>query len=160
MNHKNLLFFTFLLLFFTQCTIAQEQAGNSTCNPTIYQGIYGQVIWKEGNLMPTIGQPSNQNQGKPIVREIHIFPLISLNDVQQEGSFLQLDNLEAIQVVQSDANGCFEVALAVGNYSILTKEEDGFFANTFDGKMNLNPFEVKENSLTETMLIVDYQAAY
>lgn len=159
-KHINIFFFILPPLLFTQCTVAQQKAESPICESSIAQGIYGQVIWKEGNLMPTIGQPSHQNQGKPIVREIHVFPVISLNEVQQEGSFYQLGSLEAIQVIQSDANGCFEVNLEVGAYSLLIKEEDGFFANTFDGKMNLNPFEVQKNSLTEATLIVDYKAAY
>lgn len=131
-------------------------------NQPLEQGISGQVLWLEGNFMPTIDAGSNRkrNQGEPVAREIHIHELTNVGDVVQDGLFYSQINSKLIETVQSDEEGHFQVQLSPGRYSLFVKEEKGFFANIFDIDNNINPVEVKEDEITEITVKINYKAAY
>jgi len=50
--------------------------------------------------------------------------------------------------------------LPSGEYSILIKENDGLFVNSFDSQNHLNPIVVKSRGVTCMEIIINYLAAY
>jgi hypothetical protein len=127
------------------------------------QGIRGQVLWLEGNLMPTIGDENNTPpipEGEGIQRTVHIYDLTSRNEAKSSDGFFSDIAEERIKSVETDQNGYFSVALEPGRYSIFVEEAQGLFANSFDGAGNINPVKVSADSISQVELKVDYKAYY
>jgi hypothetical protein len=125
---------------------------------SIKQGIEGKLIWVEGNQMPGPDRKPAPAQG--VVREVYIYPLLSMSDVKIEGVFVSEVNQKPIIKIQSHQNGNFAVNLPPGEYSILIKEADGFFVNSFDSQNHLNPVLVKSRGVTRMEIIINYRASY
>ncbi|MEM9982610.1 MAG: carboxypeptidase-like regulatory domain-containing protein, partial [Bacteroidota bacterium] len=129
----------------------------------IEQGVAGKVIWVEGNRMP-----SESIDGKPvreeevgITREIHVYPLAKMMQVQVvEDVFYTNFPTKPIATTLSDEQGCFEVALDAGSYTLVVKEKKGFYGNLFDGEGHIYPITVKPNGVTTVRFKVDYMATY
>jgi hypothetical protein len=123
------------------------------------QGIKGQVFWVSGNQMPS----PDKNKSVPrqgIVREIHIYNAVTLNQTRREGSFYK--NIDAIRVakIQSNPDGTFKIKLPPGRYSVFTLEDRGLFANLTDGNGCINCIEVSRKKYTWMTITIDYEAAY
>lgn len=153
MNYIILNVLTFLFL---SCATQTVQPGQNR----IKQGISGKVLWMEGNLMPTIDRPNKALQGRPISRQIFIYKLVNVRDAESDGQFFTKIKGNLVKKVQSDQDGLFSVQLPVGEYSLLVKEEKGFYANLYDGSNNINPVVVNKNKITEVEIKVDYKAVY
>lgn len=130
------------------------------CPHKIQQGIAGRIVWREGNWMPAPDAPPRQDQG--IVRKIHIYEATRTSDTEKDDShtFYTQVRVRRIAIVQSDHNGCFQIELPPGRYSLFSEESEGLFARLFDGEGYIHPVEVKAGQLATTLLIVDYKAAY
>ena len=127
----------------------------------IKQGISGQVIWLEGNLMPTIDPPdTTTGQGKPVIREIHVYKLTNVQETESRDGFFTKIKGTLVKKSFSDESGRFTIQLPVGEYSIFIKEEQGLYANLFDGSNNINPVVVNRDKVTEIKVKVDYKAVY
>ena len=141
-----------LFTLFATASVAQKKT----------QGVSGQVLWKAGNFMPTIGTKATQPKAVPAVREVLIYALT--NDKQvitgEEAGFYQQVNSKLVKKIKTDKKGRFSVTLPEGYYSVFTKEEKGLYANLFDDAMNINPIQVKKHRWTKIELVVDYQAVY
>lgn len=125
----------------------------------ISQGISGQVLWYEGDLMPGFGK--EPAVGKPIQREIFIYR--STKMVQAEvldGGFYSNIKTELVKKISSDEEGKFIVALEPGTYSVFVKEPQGLFARRFDQSGVINPVTITANELVSILIKVDYKAAY
>ncbi|WP_343854907.1 carboxypeptidase regulatory-like domain-containing protein [Fulvivirga kasyanovii] len=144
----------YILLFFMAASFL---ACKSSTAQQASQGIKGQVLWFEGNFMPGPGQ---SNKGKPVQREVLIYEVTSMKNVIQEDQLYKEVPSELIKTVETDENGNFTVQLAPGRYSVFTKEEDGLFANVFDGEGNVNPVTVKQGEMTELNIDINYKAVY
>lgn len=123
------------------------------------QGIKGKIIFKQGDFMPSPDAPP-QGTGHGVKRELHIHELTNLGQVQGEPPFYQQIQTKRVAKVVSDEDGSFSVELKPGKYSLFVKENDGYYANLFDGQNNIYPVEVKENQVTEVEFIIDHQATY
>lgn len=127
----------------------------------IKQGVTGKVIWLEGNLMPTIGDTNTKaREGRPVVREIHVYKLINVKETQSQDGFFTKIKGNLIKKSLSDESGHFSIQLPIGEYSIFIKEEQGLYANLFDGSNNINPVVVNKDKVTEITIKVDYKAMY
>ena len=127
----------------------------------IKQGVTGQVIWLEGNLMPTIDMPDDPaRQGKPVVREIHVYKLINVKETESRDGFFTKIKGNLVKKSLSDESGHFSIQLPIGEYSIFVKEELGLYANLFDGNNNITPVVVNKDKVTEIKVKVDYKAVY
>ena len=127
----------------------------------IQQGITGQVIWLEGNLMPSIDHPDTKaRRGKPVVREIHVYKLTNVKETESRNGFFTKIKGNLIKKSGSNESGYFSIQLPVGEYSIFIKEEQGLYANLFDGNNNINPVVVNKDKVTEIQVKVDYKAVY
>ena len=127
------------------------------------QGLIGEVRWVEGNLMPTIGDTTyaERAMGIPIERELFVFMAVTNeNTIGAGGTFYKSIQSELVSKVRTDRKGGFKVSLPPGKYSIFVKEEDGFFANSFDGENYINPVTIHANKFTEIQILVNYNAFY
>lgn len=144
----------YALLFFMAASFI---ACKSSTAQQVTQGIRGQVLWFEGNFMPGPGQ---SNKGKPVQREVLIYDLTSMNNVIKEDQLYSEVPSELVKTVETDENGKFSVSLPPGRYSLFTKEEEGLFANVFDGEGNINPVIVNPGEMTAVTIDINYKAVY
>lgn len=151
---KLLLFSVFILL----------SSMNRGCNSWVEQGLAGQVIWFEGDMMPTINDEPDVNRkrfkGEPVQRVLHIHQLTTMDEATSEGPFFKDIKTELVATVETNEEGEFSISLPTGQYSVFVVEEEGLFANLFDGEGYINPVEVKEGEITPMKIEVNYKAAY
>ncbi|PZX55556.1 carboxypeptidase regulatory-like domain-containing protein [Algoriphagus chordae] len=131
------------------------------------QGVVGLVTWQEGNQMPMITEEAKKGKkdkritvGDPIKRTVRVYPLIKISDVTLENGLFQSVAAKPITEIETDEDGRYSVNLSPGRYSILTVEEDGLFANIFDGEGNIQPVTVKDGEWTLLDIVVNYKAAF
>lgn len=122
------------------------------------QGICGKVIWTSGNQMPGPGLKSSKSAG--IVREVYIYEATSTTKVTEAGGFYSSVQTKLIKKVKTKKDGTFNVKLPAGTYSVFVKEEQGLWANIFDGQGIINPVTVAAKTCTQFTINVNYQAAY
>ena len=147
------------LILFVPLSIISCKTPQSMLSEGVSQGITGQVIWYEGDLMPGIGK--EPAEGKPIQREILIYEATSPHQAEvHEGQFYSGLKSKLVQKAISDEDGRFIVALEPGTYSVFVKEPDGLFANRFDQAGIINPVTINRNELVNILIKVDYKAAY
>ena len=136
---------------------------NRGCD-SVEQGLAGQVLWLEGNFMPTIGDEPDVNRkkfkGQPVQRTIHIYELTTMEEASADGPFFHHIETNLVEKVETNEEGKFVVSLPPGQYSVFVKEEDGLFANFFDGEGNINPVTIKEGEITPITIEVNYKATY
>ena len=137
----------------------QELKAQTGQQMQIKQGIQGQILWEAGNQMPSPDAPPRQPRG--VERTVYIYELTnSSQTTSTDGVFHTNIKTKLITQVKTDANGKFAVNLKPGRYSLFTKEEQGLYANLFDGEMNIFPVEVKEGEVTTVEFLVNYNAFY
>lgn len=147
------------LLLFVPLLIISCRTPQSMFSDGVSQGISGQILWYEGDLMPGIGK--EPAEGKPIQREILIYEATSPDLAEvHEGQFYSGLKSKLVQKAISDEDGRFIVALEPGTYSVFIKEPEGLFANRFDQAGIINPVTIKRNELVNILIKVDYKAAY
>lgn len=126
----------------------------------IKQGIQGQILWEGGNQMPSPDAPPSRGR-RGVERTVYIYELTNSRQATTTvGVFHTNIQTKLITHVKTDANGNFAVNLKPGRYSLFTKEEQGLYANLFDGDMNIFPVEVQEGEVTEVEFLVNYNAFY
>ncbi|MEQ1588017.1 MAG: carboxypeptidase regulatory-like domain-containing protein [Cyclobacteriaceae bacterium] len=133
-------------------------SGLLSCSLLSKQGIVGQLDWVSGNQMPGPDKMPPTRQG--VMREVQIYELLNLNDVEIEGAFIRKVNKPIVKTTFSDKNGLFKVNLPSGAYSILIKVEGGLFANQFDQNNNIQHVIVKEKGFSRVTIKINYKAAY
>ena len=147
------------LILFVPMLIISCKTPQSMLSEGVSQGITGQVMWYEGDLMPGIGK--EPAEGKPIQREIFIYEATSPDQAEvHEGQFYSGLKSKLVQTVNSDEDGRFIVALEPGTYSVFVNEPEGLFANRFDQAGIINPVTINRNELVNILIKVDYKAAY
>ncbi|MCX2744976.1 carboxypeptidase regulatory-like domain-containing protein [Mangrovivirga sp. M17] len=125
------------------------------------QGITGKVMWYEGNFMPAIGDDAKRSKPVGISRTIYIFEPISTESVEITNRvWLSTIDKNPVKTVKSDEYGNFKVSLPPGKYTIVSKEDKGYYVNRFDGENIINPVIVEENKWTEIEVKLDYKAAF
>lgn len=144
------------------CNKESMKSKNNNSETSESQGVQGEVRWLEGNMMPSYGEKKEvkDNKGKLIVREIYFCQPTKMNDLENNGSIFKGVESLLVKKTTSDKDGMYSINLPVGMYSVFTKEEEGFFANSFDGQGNINLVEVKEGEMTKMNIEINYKAAY
>jgi hypothetical protein len=155
MHRIILLFLTLTTLFaFTQCKPYQPEG----------QGITGQITWLEGNHMPTVSdlgkESKKESKGIPVKRTIRIYPLLKISDMSLEDGLFKSLAAKPISEIETDESGKYILKLSPGRYSVFTVEEDGLFANTFDGEGNVQPVTVKEGEWALLDIVINYKAVF
>lgn len=134
---------------------------------TIQQGIAGQVRWYEGNLMPTVESNAKDDalsrksqQGEAVNRKIYVYELTHRDEAEEKVGFFRNLSTKLISTITTDSLGQFQLALPVGEYSVLVEEQRGLYANRFDGKGHIAPVTVNESEVTDLNIKIDYKAVY
>ncbi|RAU84100.1 collagen binding domain-containing protein [Pontibacter arcticus] len=127
--------------------------------PSIKQGIAGQVFWQQGNQMPSPDAPRRSSKNG-VQRTVYIYTLTNTSKAKATGVFYSNIQTKLVTQVITDANGNFTVSLEPGKYSLFTKEEEGLFANLMDGEGNIYPVEVQQNQVTRIEFLINYNATY
>ncbi|TAF67821.1 MAG: carboxypeptidase regulatory-like domain-containing protein [Cytophagales bacterium] len=155
-----------LLALFILFSLASLSTAWAQCDMKVKkQGIKGQILWREGNFMPTMDGNKNKNQKafieKGISRELFVYALTKTKDTEREGVFFTKINTKKIAQISSNEEGCFALDLPTGKYSLFVLEPNQqWFANRFDGEGNIMVIEVKKKQSTEVNIIIDYKATY
>ncbi len=125
----------------------------------VTEGIRGEVLWFEGDLMPGIDKPPVE--GQPVIREIFFYAPTHVSQARQTDHVFY-DDIETplIKNARSDEQGVFEVSLDPGTYSVFIKEPEGLFANRFNEFGLINPVKVNPGEVTGIRIRIDYMAAY
>lgn len=140
-------------------SIGADQTKESQ-QPSIKQGIIGQVFWQQGNQMPSPDAPRRASSKKGVQRTLYIYTLTNTSKAKATGVFYSNIQTKLVTQVITDANGNFAVSLEPGKYSLFTKEEAGLFANLMDGEGNIYPVEVQQNQVTRIEFLINYNATY
>ncbi len=122
------------------------------------QGITGKIYLRHGNYMPSPGRTSTP--GKPVIRLVFVYELTKRGQTTENGTFFNNINSRLIAKSQSNVNGDYYIKLPPGRYSIFVKEDKQLYANTFDGDGNINPVEVKKDSISKKDIIISTNAVY
>lgn len=122
------------------------------------QGVSGQVFWIYGDQMPRPEKRSNPMQG--VVREIDVYELTTLADVDQHNGFFKKIYTRFVTSTISKEDGTFKIKLPPGKYSLFVKEENGLYANLFDSDKNISPITVKPKQYSWMTITIDYEATY
>lgn len=150
--------YALLIATFAGCNKPMNAQEN---NKIIKEGIIGQLIWIEGNQMPSVGFEGQEiPAGQPVQREVHIYELTKTSQVEQKDNFYTNIQTELVKTVMSDKNGVFKVSLPPGKYSLFVKEPKGLFANLFDGYGQIMPVEVYKDEVNQIAIQINYMASF
>jgi hypothetical protein len=146
----------YLLLLVAGCCTTKSQ---TTVN-NMQQGIKGQVLELSGNQMPGPGKVNDP--GKPLKTTVYVYEATNLSQVERQNEEPMYTAIRSrfVKSFESDKDGFFVTELPPGTYSIFTKVDGKFFANTFDGKGIIAPVEVEQNKITGVNIIINAKAAY
>ncbi|EAZ80877.1 carboxypeptidase-like regulatory domain-containing protein [Algoriphagus machipongonensis] len=147
----NLFLLATLFLSLFQCTPYQPEG----------QGVVGTITWIEGNQMPKIGDEKEEDASEVLVkRKVQVYPITNISDVKVENGLITGIATEMVKEVTSDEEGKYALDLSPGRYTVVTVEEDGLFANIFDGEGNIQPVTIKENEWVLLDILINYKAVY
>ena len=134
----------------------------ASTKPVVFQGVCGTVVEKRGNRMPSPDAPRSNAGGTLVVREVLIFPLLNMSQVDagDNGFINSVRNTKPIKTVKSGKDGKFCVSLPVGNYSVVVREPEGLYANLYDSQSNINPISVEKNRRSTTIVEITHQAVF
>lgn len=169
--------FSILLLCFSlsyNCSFAQKttkpkkpKAVKTKPCLSLKQGIKGTIIFKSGNLMPSVevdndSKNTTKASNKGVKREVFIYALTNRNQVESsdDETFFSKPKTKLIARTFSNQEGCFSIRLAEGKYSVFVKEKGKLYANSFDGDGNIFPISVKEGFCTDIVFEINYAAVY
>ena len=154
MKYTRIFLFTMFSCSLSFCSSVKD--GKSS----IKQGVFGRVLWMQGNFMPSPDRPQ-RNGGTPALRTIYIYSYTKLSQAEGESPLFSKINNDLVAQLKTNKEGYFQCKLPSGKFSIFTLEEDGkFFANLFDGEGNITPFEVKKGEVTRYDISINYKAAF
>ena len=126
----------------------------------VEQGLSGYIKEIKGNQMPS---PDVQPEAPKGVRTtVYIYEPTNISQVVRIGNspFYNAIRTKLIKSVESDSLGYFITPLPVGTYSLFTKVDGKFYANSFDAQNNIAPATVEENKLTKVNFLISARATY
>ncbi len=127
----------------------------NTCPPTIKQGLYGCCTYKTGNCMPIID--TNQCKWYGVKRTIFIYePTKASQAISIDGGseYFSKITTKLVAQIESDNNGCYQVELPVGQYSILILENGKYYCRSMGDNFLLCPVTVDTNKATKRDLLI------
>jgi len=150
------------LLVLVSTIVACAQKHTQRGANTVTQGICGTVAEKRGNYMPSPDSPRLNPSGTPVVREVLIFPLLNMSQVDagDNGFINSVRGAKPVKTVKSSKDGTFCVSLPVGRYSVVVQEPKGLYANLSDSQNNINPVRVEKGRKAQATVEITHQAVF
>ena len=108
--------------------------------------------------MPGPGRAPSVPQ--PAKRQIAIYKITNISEAKTNGTFFTGIKTACVAKVSSNAKGYFEVALPAGQYSVFVVEKQGLYANSFNGKGQINAVEVLPDSLARRDIYISNKAVF
>lgn len=128
---------------------------------TISQGVWGEVVFSEGNLMPGAECPSGSIE--PVRRTVLIYNETPRSKTQPgpAAGFFASVSTELVDSVVSDSRGFFEKTLPAGTYSVFVRENSLLYANSYamPGEI-INPVKIQQGQVARHRIDINYRAAY
>ena len=135
----------------------------------IAQGVYGRVLFWEGDFMPTYPEGDSGGEIYPVVRDVCIFEAVRYDDI--EWSYVELEPgydahvaaavpSDLVRITWSNPNGYFGAELPPGRYSIFVREHGYYYANLVDWEGYVFPVEVDEGEAVGVQFDITYMATY
>ncbi len=124
----------------------------------IKQGITGNIYIRQGNYMPSPGKKAGQ--GEPVSTEVLVYELTTRELVKGDGTYFSQIPTKLIAQGKSDSKGHYAIALTPGLYTVFVVDKGKLYANSFDGKGNINPIIVKKDSLSYRDIVISSGAVY
>lgn len=151
-----------LLLGLLVTTCAQKPVRRKAAKPVAFQGICGTVVEKRGNHMPSPDALQRNTAGMPAEREVLIFSLLNMNQVDagENGFITSVRDNKPVKTVKSGKDGKFCVSLPIGQYSVMVREPKGLYANLFDSQNNLFPVRVEKGRKAQVTVEITHQAVF
>ncbi|SFD08048.1 hypothetical protein [Spirosoma endophyticum] len=158
--NKTFIYLALLLFGFSLTVCAQKPVRKKVKKATTFQGICGNVVEKRGNQMPGPGAP--KSGGIPVERDVLIFPLLNISQVDagDNGFINSVRDAKPVKTAKSDKNGKFCIYLPVGRYSVIVKEPKGLYANLSDTKNNIFPVSVGKGEMANVTVEISHQAVF
>ena len=150
-SHENLLAIILVSFFVSNCS------SNRTSSSHDVGFLIGTVVLSEENQMPN-NQVSRAPKG--VRKEILIFELTNVSETQASGKLYSSINSKLLKTTKTNAEGEFKVKLTEGKYSVVVKENDGYYINLFDKDNNIHPVMIEGNKTTTTTVTISYNASY
>jgi hypothetical protein len=157
---KSFIYIALLLFGMSLAACAQKPPRKKSSKVTTFQGICGNVVEKRGNQMP--GPDVPKSNGVPVEREILIFPLLNISQVDagDNGFINSVREAKPVKTTKSDKNGKFCVYLPIGRYSVIVREPKGLYANLSDTKNNIFPVSVEKGEMAKVTVEISHQAVF
>lgn len=118
----------------------------------------GTIVFEKGNQMP--GGADHLNLKGEAQRNVYIYELTNLDSVEKVGRLYTTIKSKLVRKAKTKKNGTFKTKLAEGNYSIVTKEKNGYYVSEFDKYNNLHPILIKSGQTTFVSILINYEAVY
>ncbi len=142
--------------------------GSNENRVSIDQGIWGNVLFWEGDFMPMIYPDGASGNITPVIRTIYIHE--ATRDDQVQWCYVEIEpccgarfiseiSTDLVAFTQSNDRGFFEVELPAGRYSIFVREYGYLYANLFDREY-IFPVEVREGEVTAIQFDITYKAYF
>ena len=156
--------YLFLALFLsvTLTSCAQKPRLTKNAKAAVTQGICGTVVEKRGNYMPGPDSSRPNPSGTPVEREVLIFPLLNMNEIDagDNGFINSVRDVKPVNTVKSATDGTFCVSLPAGQYSVVVREPKGLYANLSDSQNNIFPVRVEKSKKAQVTVEITHQAAF
>ena len=117
----------------------------------------GAIVVDKGNQMSS----ENLNSVKKgINKEVYIYELTNVSSVEKVNSLYTSIKSKLVSRVKTNKKGEFKIKLNEGNYSILIKENNGFYVAELDKYNNLHPVLIKTDGIVFVKIIINYETYY
>ncbi len=147
--------FYIILMFSACCSTNHSQSLNN-----VKQGIQGYVTEIKGNQMP--GPDRKPEPAKGIQTDVFIYEVTTMDEVDavEHEPFYRSIRTKFIKSIKSGKDGFFATDLEPGTYSLFTKVDGLYYANSFNGKNQIQAVEVLQDSIAEVNIIISAKATF
>ena len=129
------------------------------CSPSvsIKQGLYGCCTYKTGNCMPIVD--TNQCKWYAVKRTIYFYEPTrekqTVNAYPTHSTWYTKINTKLIAKTESDDNGCYQISLPAGQYSILILENGRYYCGSWGDGYLLCPVTIDSNKVKKQNLCIN-----